>query len=97
MECIVVMLVAVLLLWFDVISASTYVLICLGACAWSILAAGLYLWFGLFKFWYHDFLGWHKPDVMGPWFDGCSFHAKCKYCGKEIIHDSQGNWFTFEE
>lgn len=90
MECIVIMLIAVLLLWFDVISASTFALIGLGSCAWTLLAAGLYIWFGLFKFWYHDFLGWHRPD-------GSSRHTRCKYCKKDILQDSQGNWFTFEE
>lgn len=43
-----------------------------------------------------NFLGWHKPDCSQPiWFDGCSEHSKCRYCGKKIMMDSQGNWFTF--
>ena len=42
-----------------------------------------------------DFLGWHngKGQTDGLAFDGCSAHAKCSKCGKEVIQDSQGNWF----
>ena len=37
-------------------------------------------------------LGWHKPnDTMV--FDGVSWGSTCKYCGKAIMQDSQGNWF----
>ncbi len=39
------------------------------------------------------FLGWHKPKSGIGGFDGCSFTSICKYCGKEIMRDSQGNWF----
>ena len=47
-----------------------------------------------FKRFYHDVLGWHIPDDSADQgFDGCSFHAKCKHCGKDIMQDSQGNWF----
>ena len=39
-----------------------------------------------------EVLGWHKPkDRM--MFDGCNIHSVCRYCGKEIMQDSQGNWF----
>jgi hypothetical protein len=38
-------------------------------------------------------LGWHVPVKGIEGFDGASFHATCKYCGKEIMQDSQGNWF----
>ena len=44
-------------------------------------------------FW-HDIMHWHKPDG-GVSFDGCSAHSHCKFCKKEILQDSQGNWFTF--
>lgn len=44
---------------------------------------------------YHDIMGWHKPD--GTLFnDGCSNHSYCRFCHKEIMQDSQGNWFTFD-
>ena len=54
---------------------------------------GMYLWKGWFKWFFHDILKWHKPDNQPMWFDGCSTHAHCKYCGHEIMQDSQGNWF----
>ena len=39
-------------------------------------------------------LGWHIPDPnVKKTFDGLSFHSRCKYCGKEIMMDGQGNWF----
>ena len=42
----------------------------------------------------HDILGWHDPDPNEErWSDGCSDHCHCRYCGKEIMMDSQGNWF----
>lgn len=57
-----------------------------------LITAFVYLKTGTFKFFYHDILGWHQP-MNRIWSDGCSFHSKCKYCGKEIMQDSQGNWF----
>ena len=52
----------------------------------------LYSKFGYFKRFYHDILKWHEPTDE-CWWDGCTVHSKCKYCGKEIMRDSQGNWF----
>ena len=54
----------------------------------------LYIKFGLFKIWFHNILHWHEPDDSPSWYDGCSMHCKCKYCGKHIMQDSQGNWFA---
>lgn len=60
-----------------------------------LLCGAMYLAFGWFAFFYHDVLGWHMPmDGAEQWHDGCSMHAVCKHCGKEILQDSQGNWFT---
>jgi hypothetical protein len=59
----------------------------------GIIAALLYFKCGLFKFYYHDFLGWHTPDNSPKSFDGLSMHATCKHCHKDIMQDSQGNWF----
>lgn len=57
-----------------------------------LCGAFLYLWKGFGKRLYHDVMEWHMPtDSQG--FDGCSFTSTCKYCGKEIMQDSQGNWF----
>jgi hypothetical protein len=41
---------------------------------------------------FHDILGWHSPIKMRG-FNGASFTSTCKYCGKKIMQDSQGNWF----
>ena len=40
-------------------------------------------------------IGWHSfPVGFTPLdFDGCSEHAKCKWCGYEGMIDSQGNLF----
>ena len=53
----------------------------------------LYMITGIGKFFYHNVLGWHKPSNEESFYDGCSLHNHCKYCGKEIMQDSQGNWF----
>lgn len=36
--------------------------------------------------------GWHNGLGGNNSFDGCSFHATCSKCGKEVMQDSQGNW-----
>lgn len=41
---------------------------------------------------YHDLMGWHQPDGRMI-LDGVSMHSICKHCGKEIMQDSQGNWY----
>jgi len=40
-------------------------------------------------------IGWHSWFVgfNDTGFDGCSIHAKCKWCGFEGMIDSQGNLF----
>lgn len=43
---------------------------------------------------FHDIMGWHYPDDSSS-FDGCSVHSRCRYCKKEIMQDSQGNWFIW--
>lgn len=58
-----------------------------------MIAGAIYLKAGLFKKFYHDVLGWHQPNNSPQWSDGCSTHSVCKYCGKDIMQDSQGNWF----
>lgn len=40
----------------------------------------------------HDLFGWHEP-ISEIDCDGCSLTSKCKYCGKNILMDGQGNWF----
>lgn len=46
------------------------------------------------KWFFHDILGWHMPDDETT-FDGCSMHSHCRFCKREIMEDSQGNWFVF--
>lgn len=95
MGCLVCTIIVTLLGYFDVISVNTFMIAVFGLIAWIYIGECLYLKFSLFKFWYHDWLGWHTPDDGPESFDGCSVHAKCRYCGRDIMQDSQGNWFTF--
>lgn len=37
------------------------------------------------------YLKWHKPKKMQVL--GVNIHSECEYCGKQILRDSQGNWF----
>lgn len=42
--------------------------------------------------WFCKHMGWHlEPKEMG--FDGCSMNGTCPRCGKQVLQDSQGNWF----
>ena len=60
----------------------------------SVILSPLYFKWGIFKRFYHDLLGWHQPDEStSGYFDGLSVHDTCKHCGKDIMQDSQGNWF----
>ena len=40
----------------------------------------------------HNMLGLHKPKGMTV-SNGVTTSSHCKYCGKHIMRDSQGNWF----
>lgn len=71
-----------------------YILICITVV--FIISSWLYSKNGICKKFYHDILGWHMPDTSGKYkctFDGLNLKTICKYCGKEIMQDSQGNWF----
>lgn len=63
-------------------------------CLWLLLMIGEVLYFkkGFGKKLYHNKLGWHRPnnEIKAV---GINYKSTCKYCGKEIIQDSQGNWF----
>ena len=37
--------------------------------------------------------GWHNGKGGTKSFDGCNTHSTCSKCGKEVMQDSQGNWF----
>ena len=46
--------------------------------------------------WSCKLFGWHNGKGQssdGVSFDGCSVHAQCSKCGKDVMQDSQGNWF----
>ena len=60
-----------------------------------LLLAILYLAIGWNRWLFHNLLGWHKP-IKEKTFKGINIISKCKYCGKEIAQDSQGNWFEVE-
>lgn len=38
-------------------------------------------------------IGWHSFGYIYTSYDGCSQHAKCKWCGYKGMVDSQGNLF----
>ena len=59
-----------------------------------LIISPVYFKFGIGKWLLHDIMHWHLPDETSS-FDGCSNHSYCKFCNKEIMQDSQGNWFTF--
>ena len=60
----------------------------------TLIFAPFYFKFGFGKRFYHNVMGWHMPvETEENTFDGCSAHNHCKFCGKEIMQDSQGNWF----
>jgi len=43
--------------------------------------------------WFCNTFGWHKAPT-GIGFDGCSRNGDCRRCGKHVLQDSQGNWFS---
>lgn len=93
MGALIITITAMLLCIFKVITYPVFGTIVLVSAVWAIIAAVLYFKLGFFKFFYHDLLGWHTPDDSPQYHDGCSQHATCKYCGRDIMQDSQGNWF----
>lgn len=44
------------------------------------------------KFIFHDLFGQHRPDNKREQ-RGINTCSKCRLCGKDIMQDSQGNWF----
>lgn len=66
-----------------------------GVLALFLVLAILYLAIGWNRWLFHNLLGWHKP-IKEKTFKGINIISKCRYCGKEIAQDSQGNWFEVE-
>lgn len=96
MEALLITIIAAILFGLDVVSVHAFLAIALLGIVWMFVGMTLYFRFGFLKIYYHDFLGWHTPDDSPQYSDGCSQHARCKHCGKDIMQDSQGNWFTFD-
>lgn len=42
--------------------------------------------------WFCNKLGWHLAPREKGW-NGCSMTGVCPRCNKEVLMDSQGNWF----
>ena len=93
MGALIITIIAGALCVFDIVSVNTFMIVEGSSIILAALNAVLYFKAGWFKFFYHDFLGWHTPDDSPHSFDGLSEHATCKYCGRDIMQDSQGNWF----
>ena len=94
MGALIIGVVLCILCGCGVLGAKVCLLVLGAAIIWSIVGATLYFKLGWFKFFYHDFLGWHTPDKsIEQWSDGLSQHAICKHCKNDIMQDSQGNWF----
>lgn len=70
------------------------VLVCIicGVMLLTLACSPLYFKLGWLRFFYHDILKWHVPEDIRLIY-GINVESICKYCGKEIIQDSQGNWF----
>lgn len=58
----------------------------------TIILYPLYTKFGFCKWFYHDVMGWCYPSDES-YFNGVSECSKCRFCGRDIMQDSQGNWF----
>ena len=93
MLVMIITLITAVAFYNNLISPDIFISIVIGTFLLALLTSCLYIKFGWLAFWYHDVLGWHEPDDSPQWYDMCNHHARCKYCGKEIMQDSQGNWF----
>ncbi len=40
----------------------------------------------------HNMLDLHQPDGSRKLYDGCAVYSKCRWCGKEIVMNEEGNW-----
>lgn len=43
--------------------------------------------------WFCDHIGWHKTP-LAQHFDGCSIGGKCPRCGRNVLADSNGDYFA---
>lgn len=70
----------------------TIVIIILLCLCLLYIPAFMYKRYGAFVWFFHDYLGWHQSEESEEYFDGSEMHSRCKWCGKYITQDSQGNW-----
>lgn len=96
MIALLTIIVCPFLFWFDIIGIHALIWCVAGAMIAEVVMDGTYFGLGWFKFYCHGVMKLHIPDESTLWFDGCSRHAVCAYCGKDILQDSQGNWFSVE-
>lgn len=54
-----------------------------------------YLKWGVGKRLFHNLMGWHLPENEKNELLGVNITSKCRLCGREIMQDSQGNWFSY--
>lgn len=78
-------------------SVSKIVLLCIASVIGLFLIfAFIYQSTGFGKWFFDRILSWHKPvdnvERYGPFNT-----SKCRYCGKQIMQDSQGNWFEVDD
>ena len=74
-----------------------YIILALIVCVWFMGVVCLFTEGDIFGGIFHRCMSWHFPDYNKPQsFDGLSMGARCRFCGKPILMDSQGNWFVFE-
>lgn len=61
---------------------------------WCLVAFtyALYVTFGLFKRFFHDFVGFHLPDDRKVWLKGDRRHCRCKVCDRILILTDDGGW-----
>lgn len=83
-----------LIVWFSIIYFYVLVTIEIAVIIFLICSL-LYTHYGFFKRFFHNGLHWHEPTTI--WFDDFQVHSICKHCGKEIMRDSQGNWFLYKK
>lgn len=63
----------------------------IGAILW--IAGIFYMLTGRPKWLFHDVMEWHRPRDDER--SACECYH-CKYCGIEIVSDSQENWYHME-
>ena len=61
----------------------------------AVVCSPFYYKWGIGKRFYHNMLGWHLPQREQITQIGENAKSQCRLCGREIIQDSRGNWFSY--